>query len=259
MNAVPVQPRLRGKLIAAGLFFYLLFLTLQTPLAWLVARVPAESPIQLHQASGFAWNGSVRKVIWQAESDRIDLGRLDWQWRPGELLDGRIGFDFQLGRAVSTIHGSAMLGRNNLVLNNLRGSVDAALLGFVSRPLSLLQPQGNVLLDVDSLSLTRKRIHGSGRVDWQNAKSALVAAPLGDYRAKFNADPDGRRMLIDVQTLQGPLSMNGNAEYLPGKELRGTLRLTPPPAEGGQIYRPLLSLLGRPDANGTWVLVFTQR
>ncbi len=259
MNAEPAQPRLRGRLIVAGLFFYLLFLILQTPLAWLVARLPTDSPIQLRQAGGSAWNGSVRQVIWQAETDRIDLGRLSWKWRPGELLDGRIGFDFELGRATRTINGSVTLGRNSLALNNVRGKVDAALLGFVSRPLSLLQPQGNLLLDVASLSLARKRIHGSGRLEWRDGQSGIVAAPLGDYQVELSTDPDGRRALINVHTLQGPLSMNGNAEYLPGKEFRGTLRLTPPQAESGQVYHPLLSLLGKPDANGTWVLLFNQR
>jgi hypothetical protein len=256
---MPAQPRLRGKLIVAGLFFYLLFLILQMPLAWLIARLPADSPIQLHQAKGSAWNGSVRQVIWQAEADRIDLGQLNWKWQPGELLDGRIGFDFELGRTARNIHGSIMLGHNSLVLNNVRGKVDATLLGFVSRPLSLLQPQGNLLLDVANLSLTHKRIHGSARLEWQNAQSGIVAAPLGDYRAELNTDPDGRRALINVHTVQGPLRMNGNAEYLPGKEFRGTLRLTPPQAEGGQAYRPLLSLLGKPDANGTWLLLLNQR
>lgn len=246
----------RAAWILGGVLLYLLFLILQMPVAWLIARLPADVPVQLRQASGTPWQGAVRQVIWQADVDRIDVGSFAWRWRPGELLNGRVGFNFELKKSANQLSGVVLLARNSLALNNVRGQVDAALLGFASRPLGLLQPQGTLGLDVADLFLTRKRIHGAVRLDWRNARSGMVAAPLGDYRAELKSAPDGRRARVDVLTLQGPLAMTGHAEYLPGQVPQGTLRLTPPLDASGKVYRPLLDILGRPNAGGTWVLFF---
>jgi hypothetical protein len=55
------------------------------------------------------------------------------------------------------------------------------------------------------------------------------------------------------------LSIDGAGEYFPGKIPQGTLRLKPPAGEGGQVYRPLLNILGRPNAGGEWLLSFNPR
>ncbi len=253
---VAAPPRWRGKLILAGLLLYLLLLLIQMPVAWLIVRLPADSPLQLAQADGTLWQGEVRQVAWQVEGERVGFGRLTWRWLPSALLKGRIGFSIELGDAAGKLSGDVLLDSKSVVLKNLRGRIDAVLLGLVSRPLGLLQPQGSLRVDIDDLYLTRKRIHGSVRLDWLGARSGMVVAPLGDYRAELKTDPDGRRARVDVSTLQGALNMIGNGDYLPGKAPHGSLSLTPPPGETGNLYRPLLDILGRPNASGTWVLLF---
>ena len=252
----------RGKLILAGLPLYLLFLIVQMPAAWLAARIPADSPLQLGQVSGSPWRGSASRITWQMENapdkesdkGRLQLGSLTWNWKPGEIWHGRLGFDFELGQGDGKLTGSLLLGRNGHSLKNVRGGLDAAVLGLASRPFGLLEPRGRLVLDIDDLYLGRKRIHGGARVDWQGARSGLIEAPLGNYHMQMNASPDGRRARITVQTLQGELAINGDGEYLPGKGLQGSLRLTPPQDERGKRYSSILSLLGRPDAGGTWLL-----
>ena len=151
------------------------------------------------------------------------------------------------------------LGQSSVRLHNVRGQVDAALLGFVSRPFGLLQPQGSLQLDIADLAVSARRLHGEARVDWLAARSGMVTTLLGEYRASLISDPDGRRARIDVQTLSGPLAITGNGEYLSGKELVGSLRLQPPPGDAALPFRPALGLLGRPDAEGAWRLQFNLR
>lgn len=257
MTAATSPRRLRGKLILAGALFYLVFLLIQTPVSWMISLVPESSPIQLRQASGSPWNGVARQVIWQVDSDRLELGKLSWRWIPGELLDGRIGLKFELDQAANRLTGHVMLGSNGISLKNVQGLADAVLLGFAARPMSLLQPQGSLAVNVPNLFLSDKRIHGDAQLEWLNARSGLVAAPLGNYRAALTSDPDGRRARVDILTLSGPLAMSGNGELQPGKNFQGSLRLTPPRGDDGKIYRPLLDFLGRADASGTWNLFLT--
>lgn len=259
MKAVAVQSRWRGKLMLGGALLYLLFLTLQTPVAWLFARVPADSPVQFSGVSGTPWQGEAAQVIWQVGGERIELGRLNWNWLPGELFHGRLGFNLELARRPDLLSGKLLLGGQGYALQNLRGRIDAVLLGFASPAFGLLQPQGSLLLEIDALSLSAARIHGNARIDWQTARSGLIAAPLGHYRAVLKSVPDGRRARIEVQTLQGPLAMQGQGEYLPDKGIQGSVRLTPPPGDAGQAYNPLLNFLGRPDATGSWPLLLGAR
>ena len=254
MNPVAQPSRLRGKLILGGLFFYVLFLLVQMPAAWLLARLPADSPMQLRQASGSPWHGAVRQVTWRVGNDRLELGSLVWAWVPGELLRGRLGLAFELGQAPNKLKGVLLIGRDGQHLKTVQGRLDAAILGFAFRPLSLLQPQGRLTLAIPDLHLGKQRIHGEARVDWREARSALIAAPLGDYHAELRADPDGRRARFTVHTLQGALAINGAGDYSPGKGGDGKLFLHPPQDERGKRYTPILDLFGRPDANGTWVL-----
>lgn len=252
-------PRWRIGLILIGILLYLLFLVAQMPVAWLIARMPTDSPVLLLQASGSPWNGQVARVIWRVDAERIDLGALNWNWLPGELLGGRIGIHFGLQREADVLGGIVLLEQNGWTLKNLRGPIDASLLGFASRAFGLLQPQGRLIVDIPSLYHTSRRIHGTARIDWLGARSGLVDAPLGDYSAQLNSDPDGRRAHYEMRTLQGGLSIDGAGEYFPGKIPQGTLRLKPPADEGGQVYRPLLNILGRPNAGGEWLLSFNPR
>jgi hypothetical protein len=215
--------------------------------------------MQLRQASGSPWRGEARQVTWLADGKRLELGALAWSWMPAEVLNGRLGFAFELGQPPDKLRGSVLLGRNGHSLKNVRGRVDAAVLGFASLPFGLLEPRGSLMLEIPDLYLGGKRIHGGARMDWQDARSGMVAAPLGSYRMQLIASPDGRRARITAHTLDGELTILGEGEYLPGKGLQGSLRLTPPQDERRNLYSPILSLLGRPDASGTWTLSLTAR
>jgi len=261
LNSTKPAQVTRGRftLILGGLLLYALFLIIQMPATWLVARLPAESGIQLIQASGSPWHGAARQVIWRKGSDYIELGGLTWNWIPGELLHARLGLTFELGQTPAKLKGIFLLARDGLHLTRVQGRLDAAILGFASRPLSVLQPQGSLVLDIPDLHLGEKRIHGEARIDWQGARSALIAAPLGDYRAELRAYPDGRRAHVTLRTLQGALAMNVEGGYIPGKGIQGTLSLHPPQDERRTLYTPILSLLGQPDATGSWLLNLNSR
>ncbi len=259
MNVTPL-PRRRWWLVLAGLSLYLLFLLMQMPAAWLAARIPADNPMQLRAVSGTAWHGTARAATLNADKVRLQLGGLVWRWLPGEILHGRLGFAFELGQDADKLKGALLSGRSGHSLKNVRGGLDAAVLGIASRPFGLLEPQGRLAIQIDDLYLGRNRIHGGARVDWRHARSGLMDAPLGDYRMDMKAASDGRVARITLYTLQGELAISGDGEFQPGKGLQGALRLTPPQDEARRKrYSAILSLLGRPDAGGTWTLALTPR
>jgi hypothetical protein len=162
--------------------------------------------------------------------------------------------NFQLHNKERKLNGTINLADQSLQLKQIQGELDAVILGFVSRPLSLLQPEGSLLLDIPALSLQQKRIHGEARIDWQNARSGQIAASLGNYRVTLNANPDGRSARLNINTVNGALAINGEGEFSPAKGVSGSLRLRPPQGAERQLFLPFLSLLGRSDATGTWVL-----
>jgi hypothetical protein len=256
-SSSPSSRGLKIKLSLLGLLLYLLFLTLQLPLAWLIKFVPANYPMQFHQVSGHPWQGNIERITWKIENEHIELGSLAWQWLPSELLNGRLGIQFKLTRVAQQLNGYFLLSRKGYNLKSVQGELDAALLGFASRPLSLLQPKGSITIDIPDLHLSPKRIHGEATIHWLNARSGLVAAPMGDYRANLSSAPDGRRALINIQTLQGALNIAGNIDYSFTQGLDGRLLLTPPSDERSKVYLPALSLLGRPNASGAWTLLLS--
>lgn len=262
MNAAlnSAQPaRLRYKLLIGGVLLYLLFLAAQMPAVWLAGRLPENSVIKLSGVDGNLWQGTAKQVTWRAGVDSLDLGRLRWTLQPGELLGGGIGLAFELGQAAEPLKGQLSYGGDGIHLRAVHGAIDAPVLGFASRALSLLQPQGKLVLDIAELHLSGNRIHGAAQADWRDARSGLVAAPLGDYRAELRADPDGRRARITVQTQQGAVGISGNGDYHPGKGLSGRLVLLPPQDERRERYTPVLNMLGMPDASGAWVLNLDMR
>ena len=251
--------RLPYSLILGGALLYLLFLVVQMPAVWLAARLPADNPLHLYQVEGNLWRGSVGRVTWNSGMDTLDLGRLRWTLQPGELLQGGLGLAFELGQASRMLKGSLRYGRDGLRLRDVRGELDAPVLGFATRALSLLQPQGKLVLDIANLHLSGNRIHGEAKADWRGARSNLVAAPLGDYSATLRAEPDGRRARFTVQTLQGALAINGDGDYVPGKGVQGRLTLVPPQDDHRSLYAPVLNMVGRADATGAWVLIMDAR
>lgn len=241
-------------MLLGGLSLYVLFLVIQMPAVWLAGQLPEEGALRLRQVDGTLWRGSAGQVIWNAGSDSLNLGQLRWSLRPGEWLQGGIGVALELGHAPKVLTGQVRYGADGLYLTSVQGQFDAPVLGFATRALSLLQPQGILAVDIASLHLTGNRVHGAARVDWREARSGLVAAPLGDYRVELRAEPDGRRARINVQTLQGALAINGDGDYTPGKGVQGRLTLVPPQGERRALYSPVLNMLGMPDATGAWVL-----
>lgn len=255
-GSVAKHPFGRYGLILGGLALYVLFLVVQMPAVWLTSRLPQESAFQVRQVEGNLWQGTAAHITWHAGIESLDLGRLRWALQPGEFLNGRVGLAFELGQAPKLLKGVLLLGRDGHNLKAVQGHLDAAVLGFAARSLSLLQAQGSLIVDIPDFHLGENRIHGEVRADWRGARSKLISAPLGDYHVELRADPDGRRARITVHTLQGALTMNGDGDYYPGKGVKGRLILLPPQDERRNLYSPVLNMLGMSDASGAWVLNF---
>lgn len=252
-----IQPVWRHiRLILAGALLYLAFLFVQMPAAWLARQLPVNSPLQLQRVVGHLWRGEAGQVVWRRAADNLVLGPLRWDLQLGASLTGGPTYSFQLGHAPQPLTGQLRYAGDGLHLRDVRGQIDAAVLGMTSRALGLLQPEGRLALDIAELQLSDKLLQGEAQVDWLSARSRLVGVPLGDYRVLLRAQPDGRAAQVSMQTLRGDLAMNGQGEWRPGKGLQGSLTLLPPSDARRGRYTTLLNMLGKPNAAGAWVLVF---
>ena len=240
-----------------GVIALLLGLVALAPAATLWHWVaPQPPPVQIERLSGTVLNGRLEGL---SQQQRRFVERLAWQWRPSALLGAGWGYALD-GQAL----GGALQGRvkatpwGSLVVNDLRAGGDVN---------PLLQAIGQGFLPVNgrwSLDL----LHASARKDWPTAVDghlrlnqltwALGRNPivLGDFQAVLSHEPgdDGKAVLLaTLNSLEGPLEVEGTARQFYDRRHRVDLRLRPR-ADAPPLIRNLLSGLGQPDANGWYRL-----
>ncbi|MCS6785852.1 MAG: type II secretion system protein N [Thiobacillaceae bacterium] len=240
--------------IALGLALYLLGLIVLAPAA-LVARaleVGSGGRLRAQAVEGGLWRGAIGRLQWSQPAAATPLGRLEWRWQPQALLRARLAWSVRLKAPGWGL--SAHLGRSpsGLSVEGLRGEAPAWLLGRLLPALSLVHPEGTLRLQADSLRLAQTQGEGQLSIDWLQARSALVRAPLGSYRLQAQARPEGGVRLV-LTTLHGPLQAQGEGlwRWGGGFEFQATLQ---PPAAQALDYAPALRLLARPDAGGVYRL-----
>jgi hypothetical protein len=85
-----------------------------------------------------------------------------------------------------------------------------------------------------------------------DARSALIAQPLGNYRLSARAASQGAWSL-HLSTEQGPLRASGQGRWHPQQGLFIDVTLQPPGSRG-ERYAPALDLIARRQADGSYRL-----
>jgi general secretion pathway protein N len=225
-------------------------LVLSAPAQWLASAVQRASRghLQLADARGSIWNGSARLTLTGGEgsADAATLpGRVAWHLRP-QWLGARIQLQADCC-ATQPLPLSAQWhwGRVTLQVGDGRSQWPAALLAGLGTPWNTLQPEGELQLATQGLSVEwsagRLALAGRAEIVAQRMSSRLsTLRPMGSYRITVQG---GTTPSLLLETLEGSLQLTGQGQWV-GSRLRfsGVAQAAP---EREAALANLLNIIGR--------------
>lgn len=242
--------RLRWPHILLAVVVYLALLLAWAPaslLAWALPRFTQQA-VWLERPHGSVWHGQAAGLRLQVAGTARQLGRVNWQLRPLDLLGGRLGYRLQLAGAGIDAAMTLRAGVAGGELREVRAELPASLLGELSPDLALWQPGGRLALQGERLAFERSGVEGRATLRWRDAVSGRVNQPLGSYRAELEGTERG--LAIELSTEAGALVLQGSGNWngRRGMVFNGTARAAP--ASRAQLDG-LLSLIGPAQADGS--------
>lgn len=244
--------KLLTPLLALALM--LLLLVAKLPATWLdyALRTASQGTLTMTATEGTLWHGSgsLQAILPSAEVHTLD--KLNWRVDPGALLKAGLRIEFKrIGDARTVV--SAFAGLGGWSLDKLDLRVPANLLGAFSKTLAQLGLSGQVMVNLDGVSVNAGRLKGEGQVLWQEAGSTVTRVhPLGNYRLELQGK--GEAMEFRLMTLGGKLDLHGAGTWRPGAGATFTGEAVPQPAHR-QDLAPLLRMLGKDNGAGAYSLV----
>jgi general secretion pathway protein N len=244
------RPAPWGWALGGAAFGILIALVLFAPAAWLAGAVERSTGghLQLADARGTVWDGSARVTLTggAGSADAATLpGRLQWQLRPqwGGLraqLQADCCTPQPLPLQVHWRWGGA-----TLQLGDARSQWPAALLAGLGTPWNTLQPEGELQLATQGLSVEwsagRLALAGRAELVAQRMSSRLsTLRPMGSYRITVQG---GSTPTLTLETLEGSLQLSGQGQWV-GSRLRfsGVAQAAP---EREAALANLLNIIGR--------------
>ncbi len=202
----------------------------------------APAGIRLSGISGTLWHGSVA----EAEVSGIYISELSWQFQPGALLRGELGFAVEASPAGGLAAADVGVGIGEVNLRNLEGGLSiAAIQSVVTMP----GIEGSTRFDFPLVRLENGfPTAADGTIDIRGLVArGLSQAPIGDFRAVLassDASISGSiEDLAGVLDIAGSLLIGADRTYL----LSG---LVAPTAETPEGIVNQLRFLGSPNERG---------
>lgn len=236
----------RRNLILLGSAVFALALIAGAPAATVYGWVTSEtSPVALYGVEGTLLHGSVAgigvqgKPVWQ---------ELRWNLHPLGLLTARIVADVA-GAGPATLLSRVSFAPWGTALSDLRASGSLrAVLGAVGQ--GYLPVEGDLAADFPALDFDGgipTSAEGNltvERLSWTLAKDPLL---LGDYKATASTVDD--TIVLKIESVAGPLQVDGDAKLNPDKDYELDLRVKTKP-EATAMLQSLVQSLGKPDPQG---------
>ncbi|SEL74367.1 general secretion pathway protein N [Roseateles sp. YR242] len=228
------------------------------PATWLASALASatQQRLLLADARGSIWSGSAR-VILSAGAGSRDASelpdRLFWSLRPA-WISGGAGLQLTLNQDCCIRPDAAVtlrVGLGNLALRLPETGSDrpwiqwpASWLSGLGTPWNTLAPQGRLALSAQQFRVERNQgrwqVQGIIQLDLLDMSSRLSSVdPLGSYRLSVLGSTTPQLML---QTLQGPLQLNGQGSLGNRVQFRGDASAAP----GSEAaLANLLNIIGR--------------
>jgi general secretion pathway protein N len=252
------KPRTRRWAWAGGILGLVVALVCFAPAAWLGSALAAatQQRLLLADARGSLWTGSARLILsgGTGSRDASELpDRLQWTLRPAWIAGG-IGLRLTLNQDCCIRPDAPItlrLGLGKLAINLPDGADGrpwiqwpASWLAGLGTPWNTLAPDGRMALSAQQFRVERDQgrwqVQGVIQLDLQELSSRLSSVdPLGSYRLSILGSTTPQLML---QTLQGPLILNGQGSLGNRVQFRGDATAAP----GSEAaLANLLNIIGR--------------
>lgn len=216
-RATPPLPLARrgSRVAATAVIFYVVCLLASAP-ADVLARFVEHSTdgfVTLEKPGGSLWRGNARALLVSGSRGLVRFSNITWRLNL-DLVEGAAAMRLDVDDAHLRGMGRIVPGRGGL-------HVLGAVLRFPASSLPVLAPalvtaglSGDVAVRTDDVFVDRSGFRGAVLIHWRNAASALsTVAPLGEYRAA--ASKIGRQIEFTVETIQGPLYVEGRGTWSP--------------------------------------------
>ncbi len=239
-------------LVSAGVGLYVAAMVAQAPatLADTALQRASNGRLRLTQAQGTVWLGAGSLEIREGGLESAMARKLAWRISPESLWRGRLVCDVQLEGATRGFPLAVALSK--VEVGDVEFSLPAAALAIAEPRLRPLRLSGDVLLKTEKLSVGRHGMLGNLTLQWQDAGSVFApVSPIGSYELKLEGQ--GKNVNAVMQTLEGPLQIEGSGAWAAGKKpvFLATVQV---PAPLREQFTPLLRLISLQRDEGTFEL-----
>jgi len=196
----------------AGLAIYAATLIATIPASWASRAVERMSgqKLQLREPAGSLWAGSGRLYANQRSGPLLELGVLRWRTSWSAILAARLAIELTLGDAASAVQ--VQLSPSGTTLRGLKLALPGRIVAAFAPALEGLGPEGLLRLRSDDLRFDGNSILGLAELEWRQVR--LARAPdldLGSHLARLRGG--GRKVDIELSTLDGPLRLSGSGTW----------------------------------------------
>ena len=255
----------------AGAFLgTLVSLLVNWPALWLAQTVQqvTHGQVQLQEAQGSVWQGSGKLVLTGGQGSRDAMalpGRISWQLdlKPQGLALPQVNFQLMAACCMTQpllVQGRIQLSNQlssqstlQLQIDDHRSQWPAHLLTGLGAPWNTMQPQGNLVLVTQQLSLQvmpgQAGMQGQIKLTAENMSSTLsTLRPMGTYQVslgKADVTHSAASALpsLTLSTLSGSLLLSGQGQWQGQKfQFRGEASVVP---EHADALSNLLNIIGR--------------
>lgn len=246
----------------AGLVGAMLMLVAAAPAGFadLALQRATGGRMRLAETDGTVWRGSGRIVLVDLGADAGDRrslagvavpGRIDWTLRQLPLLIGQVDASIRIDGMTQPVriqggYGEMRIGGGSVALPSVE-------LGRMGSPWNTIRPSGALSLRWENLTLKQGGLEGRAQIELRDASSAMTPVrPLGSYRVEIIGR--GGQAELGIQTLSGPLRLQGSGNFSARGGLRFTAEASADPAERARLDS-FLSLIGRRDGDKTVIRI----
>lgn len=207
---------------------------IRAPAGWVGQWVESRTPFRLIDARGTVWQGSALLGLSDGRQTTLAPGRVEWQ------VDSRLSIRISHPWLREPLEVFAAPQKKGFAKGTAR--VPAAMLAAAGAPFNTLRPTGILEISWTDAVLGKTGLAGQVQIDWREAQSAVsTVAPLGTYRLRLTGA--GQRAMLELETLSGPLRMQGNGTWESGRVRFNGVASAEPGMQGA--LNGLLGLLGQ--------------
>lgn len=214
----------------------------------------SQERLRLVAADGTLWSGRGMVEMLDSAGRNVSVTPVTWNLKPASLLSGQLRVDLQVGQSGPAF--PLRWSRSGLAIEHAEIRLPAMILGLWQPQLAVLGLTGEMQLNISALDIRHRQAYGQLTLRLRDAGSSFTPVfPLGDYEVRL--DGKGSEVGIQLETLKGPLQIDGHGAWKIGKtpEFLAVAQLAP---ELMVPLAPLLRLIAVERATGRFELQLKQ-